>query len=214
MGKGHVKFDEDESAANAAAITDRKDDMQVISKNDEQIRMDSDEESDEDDAPQEEGLHSGKNEIESRFTEREEAIRSEQSQLKSKRRKQNELYAKQKKVITEAEVVEETIAELPEELLDNIDQREESSAQKLSSKHINFDKFDDSDEEEEEVAKAIKARKRKTLKNLRKDSVKRGKFKIQLLPTTQDSKALPPKKESSIINSRDRWLNRKTLNKR
>ena len=85
----------------------------------------------------------------------------------------------------------------------------------MSSKHINFDKFDDSDEEEEEeVAKAIKARKRKTLKNLRKDSVKRGKFKIQLLPTTQDSKALPPKKESSIINSRDRWLNRKTLNKR
>ncbi|CAI4064090.1 hypothetical protein N7582_002577 [Saccharomyces uvarum] len=214
MGKGHVKFDEDESAANAAAITDRKDTMQVISKNNEQTHLDSDEESDEDDAPQEEGLHSGKNEIESRFTEREEAIRSEQSQLKSKRRKQNELYAKQKKAINEAEVVEETIAELPEELLDNIDQREESSAQNLSSMHINFDKFEDSDEEEEEAAKATKARKRKTLKNLRKDSVKRGKFKIQLLPTTQDSKALPPKKESSIINSRDRWLNRKTLNKR
>nr|7SUK_ND Chain ND, Bud site selection protein 21 [Saccharomyces cerevisiae] len=59
----------------------------------------------------------------------------------------------------------------------------------------------------------IKTKKRKTLKNLRKDSVKRGKFRVQLLSTTQDSKTLPPKKESSIIRSKDRWLNRKALNK-
>lgn len=214
MGNGHVKFDDDERSENAAAITNRQDDVLVISKEKEEVRLESEsDDDDDDDAPQEEGLHSGKSEIESHITQREEAIRFEQSQLKSKRRKQNELYAKQKKETNEVRPAEEAIAELPDELLESIDQREESGAQNTSSRHINFDEFDDSGEEEV-LAKAIKAKKRKTLKNLRKDSVKRGKFKIQLLSTAQDSKMLPPKKESLIINSRDRWLNRKTLHKR
>ena len=142
-----------------------------------------------------------------------QAIRLEQSQLRSKRRKQNELYAKQKKVVNETEPVDETISELPEELLKNIDQKDEDNIQNLSSNHVNFDKWDVSDEDQEELVHVMKAKKRKTLRNLRKDSVKRGKFKIQLL-SMQGSKTLPPKKEASIIHSRDRWLNRKTLNKK
>ncbi|AJU08663.1 BMC_2a_G0049980.mRNA.1.CDS.1 [Saccharomyces cerevisiae] len=213
MSNGHVKFDADESPASASAVTDRQDDALVISKKDNEVHSSSDEESDDDDAPQEEGLHSGKSEVESQITQREEAIRLEQSQLRSKRRKQNELYAKQKKSVNETEVTDEVIAELPEELLKNIDQKDEGSTQYSSSRHVTFDKLDESDENEEALAKAIKTKKRKTLKNLRKDSVKRGKFRVQLLSTTQDSKTLPPKKESSIIRSKDRWLNRKALNK-
>ncbi|AJU03775.1 Bud21p [Saccharomyces cerevisiae YJM1573] len=213
MSNGHVKFDADESQASASAVTDRQDDVLVISKKDKEVHSSSDEESDDDDAPQEEGLHSGKSEVESQITQREEAIRLEQSQLRSKRRKQNELYARQKKSVNETEVTDEVIAELPEELLKNIDQKDEGSTQSSSSRHVTFDKLDESDENEEALAKAIKTKKRKTLKNLRKDSVKRGKFRVQLLSTTQDSKTLPPKKESSIIRSKDRWLNRKALNK-
>ena len=215
MSNGHVKFDADEGAASASAVTDRQDDMLVISKKNKEAHLSSDEESDDDDAPQEEGLHSGKTEAESQIIQREEAIRLEQSQLRSKRRKQNELYSKQKKLVNGAEATDEIIAELPKELLENIDQKDEGSVHSPSSRHVTFDELDESDEDEDEetLAKVIKAKKRKTLKNLRKDSVKRGKFKIQLLSTTQDSKTLPPKKESSIIRSRDRWLNRKTLNK-
>ncbi|CAI4996550.1 CPS_HP_G0117660.mRNA.1.CDS.1 [Saccharomyces cerevisiae] len=213
MSNGHVKFDAEESPVSASAVTDRQDDVLVISKKDKEVHSSSDEESDDDDAPQEEGLHSGKSEVEIQITQREEAIRLEQSQLRSKRRKQNELYAKQKKSVSETEVTDEVIAELPEELLKNIDQKDEGSTQYSSSRHVTFDKLDESDENEEALAKAIKTKKRKTLKNLRKDSVKRGKFRVQLLSTTQDSKTLPPKKESSIIRSKDRWLNRKALNK-
>lgn len=75
--------------------------------------------------------------------------------------------------MNETEVTDEVIAELPEELLKNIDQKDEGSTQYSSSRHVTFDKLDESDENEEALAKAIKTKKRKTLKNLRKDSVKR-----------------------------------------
>ena len=49
MSNGHVKFDADESPARASAVTDRQDDVLVISKKDKEVHSSSDEESDDDD---------------------------------------------------------------------------------------------------------------------------------------------------------------------
>lgn len=170
----------------------------------------SDYSSDSDSAPEEEGLGTAQQDVQSQLQEREEALRREQRLLKEQRRRQVELYTRQKE--EKESRIGEKLAEMPLELLETLEsteksQKKEREPKRAAQQHITFaeELIDD-----EPVSKRPMYKKR-TLAKLRATAAKKGPVTVQLL---QQNSQLPPKAERVTVNDRDKWLRRKSLKRK
>ncbi|CCD25361.1 Bud21p NDAI_0F00420 [Naumovozyma dairenensis CBS 421] len=80
-------------------------------------------------------------------------------------------------------------------------------------KRINFNEIDPS-EYSLEIKSEINKRKKKTLKNLKKTIVRKGPVTVSLLSSTNESRSLAPKREVTVMKSKDKWLKRRALNRK
>lgn len=218
--KNHVKFGEEADVpaiSKKLSINDTSREN-VPAKKSISSLSDSDSESD-DEAPEEEGAATTRDVVESKLQEAENAKKIELQQLKEKRRKQNAVFQEQqsakKQRKAEEEVDDEVLEELPAEFLQEVEKTEEAT----KSKHINFDMdmYQDDEEEEEMIAlekMEQKKKKKNQLRALRRKTVKHGPVSVTLLASSVNSRHMAPKKEVSITSSKDKWLRRRTLDRR
>ncbi|QLQ81979.1 hypothetical protein HG537_0G02330 [Torulaspora globosa] len=200
----HVKFgDEDSDEVTKVVETNPTGIEQVSDSSD----------SDDDEAPQEEGVASGISKVEEEIKQREEALRREKQILKEKRRKADAKFKEQQ--VARASSLppdEEVPEELPEEFFDKLEQQELEKPIEQMPKHINFNDISDR-QYTSEIKRQLEKKKQKTLKRLRANTVKKGSFNVTLL--SQDSmSAMAPKRESSVMNSKDKWLRRKSIKRK
>lgn len=206
----HVKFGEDDIDTQPQVAVSRP-----TSKD--QLSDSSD--SDDDDAPQEEGLSNGVSKIEEEIKHREEALRRERQDLKEKRRKADARFKEQQlakgaKAQSEAPQVEEELPEeLPEDFFDKLDQEEAGKPIEQIPKHINFNDITDK-EYIPEIKKQLDKKKKNTLKKLRANTVKRGSFNVTLLSQQDSMSSMAPKREATIMNTKDKWLKRKSIRRK
>lgn len=218
--KNHVKFGEDTEVAVATPelSIDDTSSSKVSAKKTIANLSDSDSESD-DEAPMEEGAATTRDAIESKLQEAENAKKLEQQRLKEKRRKQNAVFQEQQSAKKQKEAEEqaddEELEELPAEFLQEVDNTEEVS----EAKHINFDADTYQDDEDEEEILALekaqlKKKKKNQLRALRRKTVRHGPVSVTLLASSVNTRHMAPKKEVSITSTKDKWLRRKTLDRR
>lgn len=172
----------------------------------------SDYSSDSDSAPEEEGLESGQKDVQLQLQEREEARKREQRLLKEQRRRQAELFTKQKE--EKESRTEVQLAEMPSELLESLEKTEklqQKTHKRAAQQHITFEEEEEEELVDEAPVTSNPMRKKKTLAKLRATTAKRGPVTVQML---QQSAHLPPKAERLTINDRDKWLKRKALKRR
>ncbi|SCW02199.1 LAFE_0F01156g1_1 [Lachancea fermentati] len=141
----------------------------------------SDSDSSDDDAPEEEGLSAGKDEMEKQVKEREQAIKREQDLLKEKRRKQNLKFAEQqeqkrsreleeqKKRQTDEDLLTATESkelelpeELPDEFFDSLDEAEPAFVAAKPT-YVNFNEIDGN--YAQEVVQELKKKRRRHFNN-------------------------------------------------
>ncbi|SMN17899.1 similar to Saccharomyces cerevisiae YOR078W BUD21 Component of small ribosomal subunit (SSU) processosome that contains U3 snoRNA [Maudiozyma saulgeensis] len=221
MSSNHVKFDDQEDAvapSQGQGITINEGGFKTNNKR--TLNLDDDESESDDEAPEEEGAAKTKEDIEKKLKVSEDAKKLEQQQLKEKRRKQNALFqeqqsAKKQKVVASEEIIE-PLEELPTELLQEVEQREAAKPT-----HINFDQDSDlinNDSDDSDVERTIRSdalkKKKNQLKTLRKKTINKGPVSVTLLTSVSQSRAMAPKKEVQITSTKDKWLRRKTLNRR
>lgn len=205
--KKHVKFDDDfdnESTVKPTQAT-------------ESTHSDSDD-SDDDDAPEEEGLSVGKSSIEDEIRRREEVVKREQRELKERRRKNDAKFreqqqAKEAKTKSKEELPEEVPEELPEDFFEKLDQQELARPMDEIPKHINFNDID-SEQYLPEIKKQLNKKRQNTLKRLRATTLKKGSFNVTLLDASNSLSAMAPKREASIMNTKDKWLKRKAIKRK
>ncbi|QLG74075.1 hypothetical protein HG535_0F05870 [Zygotorulaspora mrakii] len=203
--RSHVKFSE-EIASDPAHVK-----VQTVQS----TEHSSDDESDEseDDAPEEEGVSNGKLMVEKEILKREELLKAEQKQLKEQRRKNDAFYKSQqqsKKGRTSEIRNNDTLDELPEEIFNKLEDDNKLCRQEASSKHINFNEEDYIPE----IKKQLSDKKKLTLKKLRATSAKKGPVSVKVLSSTQLLSSMAPKREASIMGTKEKWLRRKALKRR
>ena len=118
------------------------------------------------------------------------------------------LKAQQESVLKEQELPEE----LSDDFFENLE-KHESTIITTKPKHINFNDIAENNYTEE-LKKQIEKQKKKTLKHLRKKSLKRGPVTVSLLTSMTETKSLAPKKETRIMNTKDKWLRRKAVHRK
>lgn len=133
------------------------------------------------------------------------------------------------------------LVELSKEFLQNINNNinldKKSQPQIMNSinrsRHINFNdeeahiESDNDDymknkkisQQKEKIIKEVndqltKKGKKKTLRNLRKKVAKKGPVTVEVLSSGIESKIMAPKKETEVMITKDRWLKRKSLNRK
>lgn len=167
----------------------------------------SDYSSDSDSAPEEEGLDTGEKELQLQLREREEAQRREQKILKEQRRRQDEMFRKQREEKNSKEGTT-SLEEMPIEVLESLAKKEqgpsdEQPAKRAAQRHITFD-----EELDEGPVARSPSRKKNKLSKLR---ARKGPVMVQVL--SQNSQ-LPPKVERPVMKDKDKWLRRKGLRRR
>ncbi|EDO15630.1 hypothetical protein Kpol_489p11 [Vanderwaltozyma polyspora DSM 70294] len=175
-----------------------------------------------DDVPEEEGVSSAKNDAEIAMKIREDALNLEQKMLKEKRRKQNEIFKKQKEekhkrnLDTRDDVTEKNeLEEMPTEFFDKLKESNADNEQiKAMPKHINFNDIEIDDKYIPEVQAQLKKKKKNSLKKLRASSKKKGPVTVSVLSDISVSNTMAPKKEIKVTSTKDRWLKRKSLNRK
>lgn len=216
--RSHVKF---ESDSGNDSTTNPPSEKHTVAQNEEADDSDSDSDAD-DEAPEEEDMTSGKSAVENEIKKREEILKNEQKLLKERRRQQDAKYTQQQlekdrmKVKSQKEEVmvsddEEVIEELPEHFFDELDVT--TTHTEKSPKHVNFNELD-SEQYERETKIQLRKRNQKILKKLRTTSVKRGPVNVKLLASSQSFSSMAPKKEAPIMNTRDKWLRRKSVKRK
>lgn len=223
--KEHIKFDDNDETAHTETETQES----VKSLRSKSVDVsDSDSDSD-DDAPEEEGIGNAKDEVEDQIKKQEQAAILEKQRIREKRKKENERLKEQqleKKMRTEemqkqiaeleklqsqtVESDEEELQELPEDLLAKINNVDPTAGQTIP-KHINFNDIDTQDFVPE-VKEQIKKRKKNALKQLRKTTMNKGVVKVSVLSSNLSKSA--PKKEGNVTNLRNKWLKRRSLNRK
>ena len=214
---GHVKFDDDE---NFPTLKAKK---PIENKPKKQYDISDDSESDDDNAPEEEGVLGAKDNIDLVMQMREDAFKLEQKMLKEKRRKQNESFTKQqqaKKEKPKAHIQttrgeDQLLEELSSDFFDKLaNAKSISEPIRTMPTRINFNDLDDEENYIPEIKAQIQRKKKKTLKKLRANSIKKGPVTVSILSDLVETKAMAPKKEISIVSSKDRWLKRKSLDRK
>lgn len=199
----HRKFDDTDEEVGVPQITPAENNK---NKNNKIQDSDSDSDSD-DDAPEEANVQQDKEEI-TKQEQLQKQVHEEQMRLeKEKRRERNKFFMEQKKSVLQETQLDQ-IDELPMELLQEVDQVEIPQA---LPKRINFNELDTQDLNNE-LKVELKQRKKSTLKQLRRLQQNKGPVTVRVLSSADKRK--PPKRESQIMATRDRWLKRKALNKK
>ncbi|CCC70924.1 hypothetical protein NCAS_0G00370 [Naumovozyma castellii] len=213
----HKKFGEDEENVELPPVVEKK----AI------ITSDHDSDSDDDDAPEEEGTSNAKESVESEIKKREEALKLEQQLAKEKRRKQDTKFKEQQheKKLREKEEEEErqrlqqqhqeeNLEELPQDFFSKLENSEAiSQVSKTLPTRINFNEIDGNDYLPE-VKKELAKKRKNTLKKLRATTLNKGPVSVSLLPSSTSSRVMAPKRENGIMKSKDKWLKRRSINRK
>lgn len=200
----HVKFDDNEEGKMPVK-------MAPVAK---KVDYSSDESDDEDEAPQEEGLSSGKSSIEDEIREREEALKREKQEVKQRRRKLDARFREQQlEKEAKAKDDQELPEELPGEFFEKLDEEVHEKPVEQIPKRINFNDID-TEQYLPEIKKQLEKKRTNTLKRLRATTVKRGLFNVTLLDDSQKLSAMAPKREAKIMNTKDKWLKRKAVKRK
>lgn len=195
---------------------------------DEKIKDDHDEgedldlDLDSDEAPEEESTSQAKELIIKRQKEQKEQELLQKREEKERRRKQDLLHSEQQRLKKQEQETKAGAAALPdylpEDIFDSIDQEEEQDDEDLEQttkgKHLKLSDFEDMDKRE--LAKQIKEEKLRQLKLKKKLLIKKGPVHVNVTSAAarQINKKLVPVAESKIVNSRSKWLKRKSLGKK
>lgn len=232
VAKKHMKFTDDDEfhTADEGDATNK----QLNKKQDAEHESDAD--SSDEEAPEEENVSTAKDAVKNQIKEREEALMREETVAKEKRKKQQLKFKEQQEQKRQRESAEEQRRkmlefeerlkaqqesalkeqELPEELSDDFFEnleKHESTIITTKPKHINFNDIAENNYTEE-LKKQIEKQKKKTLNHLRKKSLKRGPVTVSLLTSMTETKSLAPKKETRIMNTKDKWLRRKAVHRK
>jgi U3 small nucleolar RNA-associated protein 16 len=165
---------------------------------------DSESDSDSDDAPEEESTAGARKEVLKKQQEQIE-IQQEKKKAEREKRKRQDEYNKQQKQSKKPKVDVEQLPEfLPEELIESLETEEHQTPKNT---HIRLDI-----EDEKELRRQAKLEKLANIKKLKSASVKMGPVNVKV--QSFNSKKTVPKAESKIVNSREKWLKRKSLNKK
>lgn len=218
--RSHVKFESDNQNDSTTNIHSAKN---PVAQNEETDDSDTDSDAD-GDAPEEEDMTGGKLVVENEIKEREEALKNERKLLRERRRQQDAKYTQQQlekeslKAKSQKEVSvadeEEVLEELPEHFFSKLDGENVTTIPTENmAKHVNFNELD-TDQYEHVVKVQLRKKNQKILKKLRATSVKRGPVNVTLLASSQSLSSMAPKKETPIMNTRDRWLRRKSVKRK
>lgn len=213
-----IKFDDDGEGGDD--IIETSEVINVNSESDKPTEDPSDSESDSDEAPEEEATGKAKQELLRKEAKKRE-VEAEKKRQERERRKQQNLYNQQQQQEKKLKQLEREQQQkqqqpelpdlLPEDILSSINESDMGSKDfesKSTSKHIRLD----DPELTNELKKQLKIEKLKQLKAANKSSVKKGPVHVKVLSNSKLGK-VPPKADK-IINSRDKWLKRKSLNKK
>lgn len=166
----------------------------VLTKDESELDDDSDE------APEEESVTQAKQQL----IDREKAVKeaeTEKRRVEREKRRQQDLYNKQQQEQKKTKVVESEIPDLlPTDVIEAAQQQDEEKEENKPV-HKKVEEFD------LELKKQIQLEKLKKLKT--KASIKKGPVHVKVLKV---NKGVP--KSESKINSKDKWLKRKALNKK
>lgn len=235
MSTNHVKFgDEQDVPVTTKTNKISMEEIEAQPTKKRVINMDDSDSESEDDAPEEEGAASTKADIEKKLQINEEAKKLEQQQLKEKRRKQNAVFKEQQSVkkqkISEEEEEKQNTAQKDVKDIDDLEPLEELPPELLQldedvktnkNTHINFDDDDsngydniDSDTEKTIRNKSLKNKRKNQLKDLRRKTSQNGPVSLRILSSSTQSKSMAPRKEVQITSTKDKWLRRRTLNRK
>lgn len=173
---------------------------------------DSDSDSDSDEAPEEESTSGIRNEI---LAKQKEDLKSQQElkKLEKERRRQQNVYNQQQQLLKKNKKQEDKLPEyLPEDIFESISDNETGESEPIiPSKHLKLQDFEKLDEME--IRKKIKESKLKELKKSKKLSIKKGPVHVKVQLFNLDKKVVP-KFENKVVNTRNKWLKRKSLGKK
>lgn len=231
-----TKFDEDGGDySNTPAVINISDESSTHNSNDELSNdhhnnndndNDNDNDSDDgsgsdsDEAPEEESTSQAKQAL----LQREAQLKQKEAETKRierEKRKQQDLYNQQQQQQKKLKQLQREQLEksqqpelpdlLPEDILRSLSSGEDSKLTPSVSKHTRLDDNDDS-EWTTDLKKQVKLEKLKQLKASNKASIKKGPVHVKVLANNKLGK-VPPKSDK-ILHTRDKWLKRKSLNKR
>lgn len=172
----------------------------------------SDSDSDSDEAPEEESTSGVRDEILAKQKLEQKLEQDLKRREKEKRRQQN-IHNQQQKLAKKSKVHEEK--DLPEFLPDNIfesiDDEETNEEPVITSKHLKLQDFEKLDEIS--IRKQMKEAKLKEIKKNKKLSIKKGPVHVKVQQFNLDKKVVP-KFENKVVNTRNKWLKRKSLGKK
>lgn len=208
----HVRFGEDAESTTEELV-------QVLDSK-EKVDRDSDSNSSDNEVPEEDNLNSSRDKIKKGLIERKQMLQLELEQKKQKRRQKNLKFVEQ--IRQKREEVYNSTNELDIENQEGIEvlnekffnELEMQKNQKLSVKptKINFNDLDN--QYTEQVKAELKQMKRRALKSLSRTSLKRGPVHVSLLSSIDGDKKLTPKKVPKVLNIREKWLQRRSLNRK
>ncbi|CDO91868.1 unnamed protein product [Kluyveromyces dobzhanskii CBS 2104] len=243
VAKRHMKFDDDaddsfhtadEGNSTLDSVKPQQPDDLATSKSNNDSDSDSENDSD---APEEEGLSSGRDVVEKQIKEREAVLRMQEEVAKDKRRKNEKIFKQQqlekkkklaetaeekqrremlefeKKLIAQQALNDDELEELPQEFFDNMDEESAIPISKATPKHTTFS-AEELREEEQTLKEEIRKQKKRSLRDLRKTQIQKGPVTVNLLSSMKVSKTLAPKKEASIMKTKDKWLKRRSLKRK
>lgn len=171
-----------------------------------------DSDSDSDEAPEEESTSGIRNEI---LAMQKEDLKSQQElkKLEKERRRQQNIYNQQQQSLKKSKKQEQELPEyLPEDIFESISDNETGESESIiTSKHLKLQDFEKLDEME--IRKKIKESKLKELKKSKKLSIKKGPVHVKVQLFNLERKVVP-KFENKVVNTRNKWLKRKSLGKK
>ncbi|RCK67744.1 Bud site selection protein 21 [Candida viswanathii] len=187
-------------------------DEEIVPREEAEEEESEEEEESDDDAPEEESTSRAKEDALVKEKQRQEEEADLERQRKERRRaldlrnKQQQEEKKKKKINLKKQPIE-----LPEFLPDDIESimKQQESDVVVSvpqSKHIRLD------EDAKADRKAILEEKLRQLKQKKKTAVKKGPVFVQV--QANSNKKIVPKSESKIVKNRDKWLHRKSINRK
>lgn len=201
---------EDETSINLQAENGSEESEQEQPNEDE-----SDSDSDSDEAPEEESTGAAKSEILEKEKQRKES-EQEKKRIEREKRRQQDAYNQQQQQLKRENEEKARAKEsqqqdnLPELLPSDIIEAANNTS--LSKDKIKTGKHTILEDMDLTMKKQIKLERLKQLKRLNKPEVKKGPVLVKVLNTHNKNKV--PKSESKIIGAKDKWLKRKSLNKK
>lgn len=165
-------------------------------------------ESDSDEAPEEESTSTAKSAVINE-QKRQNALRRQVMEEQKHLRRLQDQHNKQQQELKRSRSQKEKQIELPEFLPDDImtDIQTLGDSNESTEKKNTYRKFDD-----EIDIRALKIEKLKALKQARSTAVQKGPVRVQVHTTI--NKKQVPMAERKIVGSRDKWLHRKSLNRK